>query len=87
MPLENPLLFYARRGAELFSAGVRWGSLAIRLRRLRKRIEHDPVGADYMDDALRAAEVDKLDHFVEVFADKIPNTYGAPKHRPVAMAK
>ena len=26
------------------------------------------------------------DHFVEVFADKIPHTHGAPKRQPAAEA-
>jgi hypothetical protein len=78
MPLESPWVFYPRRVVEMLSAGVRWGSLAIRLRRLRKRIEHDPLGRRYVDEALQAADSNKLDHFVEVFADKIPKTHGAP---------
>ena len=77
-PLESPLVFYPRRVAGMLSAGVRWGSLAIRLRRLRKRIEHDPLGRSYVDEALQATDPNKLDHFVEVFADKIPKTHGAP---------
>jgi hypothetical protein len=81
MPLENPLIFYPRRVAELFSAGMRWGRLAIRLRRLRKRIEADPAARGYTDEALQAAADDKLDDFVEAFADKIPKTYGAPVRR------
>src|SRR5215467_9775340 len=78
MPLESPWVFYPRRVAEMLSAGVRWGYLAIRLRRLRKRIEHDPLGRSYVDEALQASDPNKLDHFVEVFADKIPKTHGAP---------
>ncbi len=78
MPLESPFVFYPRRAAEALGAGVRWGLLAIRLRRLRKQIERDPLARTYTDEALQATEVDKLDHFVEVFADKIPKTHGAP---------
>jgi radical SAM family protein len=78
MPLESPWDFYPRRFAEMLSAGVRWGSLAIRLRRLRKRIEHDPLGRSYVDGALQATDPNKLDHFVEVFANKIQKTHGAP---------
>jgi hypothetical protein len=78
MPLESPWVFYPRRAVEMARAGVHWGSLAIRLRLLRKRIERDPLGRSYVDDALQATEAHKLDHFVEVFADKIPKTHGAP---------
>jgi radical SAM superfamily enzyme YgiQ (UPF0313 family) len=78
LPLEAPLAFYRRRAAEMASAGVRWGWLAFRLRRLRKRIERDPRARRYTDEALQATEADKLDGFVEVFAAKIPKTHGAP---------
>jgi hypothetical protein len=43
------------------------------------RIHADPAALSYLDEALRPhsgeAEVDKL---VEAFADKIPQTHGAP---------
>ena len=83
MPLESPLVFYPRRVAELLSAGVRWGLLAIRLRMVRKRIEADPAARSYTDEALQVTAVNTLDHFVEVFADKIPKTHGAPARAEV----
>jgi radical SAM superfamily enzyme YgiQ (UPF0313 family) len=81
MPLESPLIFYPRRVAELLSAGARWGKLAIRLRRLRKRIERDPAAPHYIDESMKVMAADQLDHFVEVFADRIPKTHGAPPRR------
>jgi pyruvate-formate lyase-activating enzyme len=84
LPLESPLVFYPRRLAGLAGAGLRWGWLALRLRLLRKRIERDARSAFYTDEALQATEVDKLDHFVEVFADRIPKTHGAPVREAVA---
>ena len=81
MPLESPLIFYPRRGAELLSALVGWARLAVRLRRLRKRIEADPAAKHYTDEALQVIAAGKLDHFVEVFQDKIPKTHGAPARR------
>jgi radical SAM superfamily enzyme YgiQ (UPF0313 family) len=84
MKLESPFVFYPRRVAELLGAGVRWGTLAIRLRRLRKRIEHDPAARRYTDEALQATAANTLDHFVEIFADKIPKTHGAPVREAVA---
>jgi pyruvate-formate lyase-activating enzyme len=84
MPLESPWLFYPRRSAELLSAGARWGWLALRLRRLRKRIERDLSSGTYTDAALQVTEADKLDHFVEVFADKIPKTHGSPVRKALA---
>jgi hypothetical protein len=84
MPIESPWIFHPRRAAELLSAGVRWGWLAFRLRRLRKRIERDPDSRTYTDEALQATAANELDHFVEVFADKIPKTHGAPVREAVA---
>jgi radical SAM superfamily enzyme YgiQ (UPF0313 family) len=81
MPLENPLIFYPRRCAELLSAGVRWGRFAVGLRGLRRRIEADPAARFYTDEALQITAADELDHFVEVFRDKIPKTHGAPVRR------
>jgi len=47
------------------------------------RIHADPAALSYLDEALRPhsgqAEVDKL---VEAFADKIPQTHGAPVRVP-----
>jgi pyruvate-formate lyase-activating enzyme len=78
MPLESPLVFHPRRAADMFVSLVRWATLAVRLRRLRKRIEHDPLARGYIDEALLPPVVDKVDNFVEQFADKIPHTHGAP---------
>jgi hypothetical protein len=84
LPLENPLIFYPRRVAELALAAARWGALAIRLRRLRKRIQADGAARGYTDEALQVAAPGTLDHFVEVYADKIPKTHGAPVRAAVA---
>jgi hypothetical protein len=85
MALESPLIFYPRRAFELLRAGMRWGKLAVRLRRLRKRIEADPVAHSYTDEAMQPAPAGTVDHFVEVFADQIPKTHGAPKRRVAAV--
>jgi hypothetical protein len=84
MRRESPLIFYPRRAVDLLRAGIRWARLAIRLRMLRKRIERDPAARGYTDEALQVTAVDKLDHFVEVFADRIPKTHGAPVREAVA---
>jgi hypothetical protein len=45
----------------------------------------DPNGAAYMDEALKpSAEVDHDHDFVAGYADKIPDTYGAPKREAAA---
>jgi hypothetical protein len=84
MRLEAPWIFYPRRAADLLGAGIRWGALAVRLRRLRKRIERDAGGHAYTDLALQTTEANQLDGFVEIFADKIPKTYGAPVRTAIA---
>ena len=46
----------------------------------------DKEGAAYLDESLRPpTEADQNADFVTAFADKIPDTYGAPK-REVARA-
>ena len=52
-----------------------------------KRVAADPAGASYMDEALMPTQANEAQtNFVHAFADKIPNTYGAPA-RAVAAAK
>ena len=46
----------------------------------------DPDAKTYMDRALAPVPNDPVkDHLVELFADKLPKTYGAPLREPVAM--
>jgi radical SAM superfamily enzyme YgiQ (UPF0313 family) len=52
MPKENPLLFYPRRVGETLAIYVALGWYALRLERLRRRIEKDPSAAKYTDRAL-----------------------------------
>ena len=56
---------------------------------IKKRVLADPSSKDYVDEATRpmlAEGLDNDDDFVAAFADKIPDTYGAPKRQPVAAA-
>ena len=55
---------------------------------IKKRVVADPSNKTYVDDATRPVSVDgrgKRRDFVTFFADKIPDTYGAPK-KHVAIA-
>jgi hypothetical protein len=58
---------------------IQWGLLWYRYHRMITRIHADSAAPSYLDEALRPhsgeAEVDRL---VEVFAEKIPQTHGAP---------
>jgi radical SAM superfamily enzyme YgiQ (UPF0313 family) len=84
MPIENPLVFYPRWGFEALLAGWRWYWLFRRYRKIMRRIKANPAAMSYTDHALRRTH--EADDFVEkTFADKIPDTYGAPpKHAAAA---
>ena len=86
LPIENPLLFYPQRAVESAVVALKWLELVRRYRRIMAAVLADPKAAAYMDHALTpvtgGAEDDEL---VKIFADKIPDTYGAPV-RPVAAA-
>ena len=79
MPIPSPLVFYPMAIAECAKAMIQWGLLWYRYHRMITRIHADPAALSYLDEALRPhsgeAEVDKL---VEMFAEKIPQTHGAP---------
>jgi hypothetical protein len=75
----NPLLFYPWRCYDAARVGLQWFRMIHRYRRIMKRVVADPATAHYTDEALQESQLDQIDHFVEVFADKIPNTHGAPK--------
>ena len=79
MPIPSPLVFYPKAIAECSKAMIQWGLLWYRYHRMITRIHADSAAPSYLDEALRPhsgeAEVDKL---VEMFAEKIPQTHGAP---------
>jgi radical SAM superfamily enzyme YgiQ (UPF0313 family) len=52
LPKENLLAFYARQAREIFTKYTSLGVYALRMERLRKRIDEDPAAADYTDLAL-----------------------------------
>jgi pyruvate-formate lyase-activating enzyme len=81
MPIVNPFVFYPWRTYDFLKGAAAWGSLFWRHRRMRKRIQHDPRSADYVDESLRVTTEgsNRPDEFMEVYADKIPATHGAPK--------
>ncbi|HEX6065287.1 MAG TPA: hypothetical protein VFZ04_13745 [Longimicrobiales bacterium] len=85
LPLENPLIFYPRRAAEVAINVAQWLTLLRRYYAVRKKVKTDPAAKSYMDEALRPTSGDAVDHFVETFADKIPNTHGAPPRKVAAL--
>jgi len=79
MPIVNPLLFYPWRAFDSLTTLSRWAGVIWRYRRLMARVAKDPAAHAYSDDALLPhTGVGETDHFVEMFADKIPHTHGAP---------
>jgi hypothetical protein len=64
-----------------------WLRLVWRYRRIMARVAADPAAKSYFDEALSPhTGVGETDHFVEVYADKIPHTHGAPARAPTAVA-
>jgi pyruvate-formate lyase-activating enzyme len=90
MPIVNPLLFYPWRAVDLLKVTAQWLLLIRRYRRIMAKVIADPAPASYFDEALDPHTAPgETDHFVEVFADKIPHTHGAPVRAaaaPVAAA-
>ena len=85
MPILNPLVFYPWRSVDFLKVTTQWLRLVWRYRRIMARVMADPASRTHFDEALRphTGEGD-TDHFVEVFADKIPHTHGAPVRAAVA---
>jgi len=81
MPIVNPLIFYPWRIYDFVRTVWRWLRLIRRYRAIQARVEADPDKMGYMDEALTPTAAGSADHLVEVFADKIPKTHGAPKQR------
>ena len=88
MPIVNPFVFYPLRAVEFVTVVARWLSLGLRYHRIKRRVEADPSSANYVDDATRVSSIEgtENDDFVAVFADKIPDTHGAPKRQPVVAS-
>jgi hypothetical protein len=79
MPLAHPLIFYPWRAYDFWKALAQWGLMFWRYNRMMKRIKKDPAAKSYSDEAMRLlAASDETDKIVELFADKIPHTHGAP---------
>jgi hypothetical protein len=79
MPIVHPLVFYPWRLVDFGRAFAQWLMLYLRYYRVMERIKKDPASPSYVDEALRLHAGDgDPDKLVEMFADKIPHTHGAP---------
>jgi radical SAM superfamily enzyme YgiQ (UPF0313 family) len=73
MPIESAVRFYPKRAWELVSGLAAWAELALRYRRILRKVRNDPLAKSYTDDALRPSPPDHVDmpDFVHAFADKL----------------
>jgi hypothetical protein len=83
MPIVNPFVFYPLRAVEFVAVVAQWLTVGLRYHRIKKRVVADPSSKTYVDDATRVSPVEGTedDELVAAFADKIPDTYGAPKRQ------
>jgi hypothetical protein len=87
MKVVNPLQFAVWRAADFVTVAAKWFALAARYRRILRRVAADEASVTYTDEAMRPASPDHENaEFVTTFADKIPNTYGAPPRLGVATS-
>jgi Radical SAM superfamily len=88
MPIVNPLIFYPVRAVEFVSVVAKWLTVGWRYHSIKKRVLADPDHKSYLDDATRPVILEDMenDELVVAFADKIPDTYGAPKKHAVAAS-
>ena len=85
MPIVNQLVFYPWRVFDFLKVAAQWLGLMRRYRRMMVRVVADPASSSYIDEAMRPyAGRNEPDHLVEIFADKIPHTHGAPVRAAVA---
>jgi Radical SAM superfamily len=86
LPIVNPLMFYPWRAYDFVKAAAQWLRLITRYRRMMARVVADAASGSYFDEALKPRTAPgETDHFVELFADKIPHTHGAPVRAPAAV--
>jgi hypothetical protein len=86
MPVVNPLIFYPWRVYDFTRVALRWVKLVRRYRGILKKVWADPNVASYTDHALDppAGHNAPMSDFVKTYADKIPQTHGAPVREAVA---
>ena len=88
MPIVNPLIFYPVRAVEFVSVVAQWLTVGWRYHSIKKRVLADPANKTYVDEATQpfTPEETENDELVAAFADKIPDTYGAPKKHAAAAS-
>ena len=87
LPVLNPLVFYPWRASDFLSVAGKWAALALRYRKILRRARRQGRRGLHGRSALPPTAADQNADFVTAFADKIPDTYGAPKREPAAAAE
>jgi radical SAM superfamily enzyme YgiQ (UPF0313 family) len=74
MPLENPLIFYPRRGWEIISTSVQWMILIWRFYRIAQRVSMRPKQSEEVDLAMIPVDEQKDEDLtlLKVYRDYIP---------------
>jgi hypothetical protein len=85
MPIVSPLLFYPWRAADALWRGTQWGLLVFRLAAIRRRALKAVRAGTSADPGAQSATADvATPGIVQIFAEKIPKTYGAPPRDAVS---
>src|SRR5262249_23489195 len=81
LKIVNPLVFYPWRIYDAVRAGAQWLKVSLRYSAMLRRIKADPNARSYMYESTRPVVHKATDpaRLVELFADKIPHTHGAPQ--------
>jgi len=87
MKIANPLTFYPWRAYDFTRTAVRWIKLVRKYRKIVKRVYADPNAAQYTDHAMEppGGHNAPMSDFVKTYADKIPQTHGAPVRETAAV--
>ena len=87
MTIVNPLIFYPWRAYDFTRTAVRWVKLVRKYRKILKKVYSDPDAGKYTDHALDppAGHNAPMSDFVKTYADKIPQTHGAPVREAAAI--
>ena len=78
MPIVNPILFYPWRAYDAVHVASQWAMKALHYRGILKRVVSSAAAHSWFDKAMQPSSVEGGDHLIDVFADRIPKTHGAP---------
>ena len=85
LPVENPLLFYPKYVIESVSKQIRWILLYSRLRLIYRKVKHDPLKLEYLDQALEPVTDHEEER--ELFRSDAAKNYLDKVHRNEALSR